>query len=55
METFRRYIQSDKVSWTVLAVPTKEWAAKVFPEAEEEEQIAKLWDAIFLCNAREPR
>jgi aminopeptidase len=50
LETFRRYIQSDKVSWTVLAVPTKEWAAKVFPEAEEEEQIAKLWDAIFYAT-----
>lgn len=47
LDTFRHYIQSDKVSWNVSAVPSKEWAAKVFPDAPQEEQVQKLWDAIF--------
>ncbi|WP_096199680.1 aminopeptidase [Bacillus sp. FJAT-45350] len=47
MEGFRSFIQADKVSWTVLSVPTKEWAAKVFPNAPEEEQVENLWKAIF--------
>ncbi|MFC5405084.1 aminopeptidase [Cohnella soli] len=45
---FRRAIQADKVSWTVVAASTKDWAAKVFPESESDEAaIARLWDAIF--------
>lgn len=44
---FRRAIQSDKVSWTVVAAAGAEWAKKVFPQASEEEAVALLWDAIF--------
>jgi aminopeptidase len=47
MATYRKYIQSDKVSWSVIAVPTKEWAAKLFPTLNDEEQVEKLWDLIF--------
>lgn len=47
MKAYRDYVQADKVSWCVISVPTKEWAAKVFPDAPEEQQIPKLWDAIF--------
>ncbi|MDQ0257426.1 aminopeptidase [Evansella vedderi] len=47
MDTFRSYIQSDKVSWLVISAPSKSWAAKVFPDAAEEEQEAKLWEAMF--------
>ncbi|WP_316570110.1 aminopeptidase [Neobacillus sp. YIM B06451] len=47
LANYRRMIQSDKVSWTVIAVPSREWAAKVFPDAPESEQVDKLWDAIF--------
>lgn len=44
---FRRAIQSDKVSWTVVAAAGTEWAKKVFPQAEEQAAVAQLWDAIF--------
>ncbi|OXS55347.1 aminopeptidase [Cohnella sp. CIP 111063] len=45
---FRRAIQSDKVSWTVVAASTKDWAVKVFPDsASEQEAVDKLWTAIF--------
>lgn len=47
MEKYRSYAQADKISWCVIAVPSKEWAAKVFPDLTEEEQTSKLWDAIF--------
>ncbi|WP_053365096.1 aminopeptidase [Bacillus sp. FJAT-27245] len=47
LANYRRMIQSDKVSWTVIAVPSAQWAAKVFPDVSESEQVDKLWDAIF--------
>jgi len=47
MQTYRNYIQADKVSWCVIAVPSPEWAAKVFPDLPADEQVSKLWDAIF--------
>jgi aminopeptidase len=36
-----------KISWNLATAPSKAWAAKVFPGLPEEEQVAKLWDAIF--------
>lgn len=47
LNTFRNYTMSDKVSWCVLAVPSPQWAAMVFPNLPLEEQEAALWDAIF--------
>ncbi|QBP40350.1 aminopeptidase [Paenisporosarcina antarctica] len=44
---YRQYIQSDKISWTVIAAPSKSWAAKAFPDVAEDEQVSALWDAIF--------
>ncbi|SFE26108.1 aminopeptidase [Alteribacillus iranensis] len=43
--TFRSYIQSDKVSWLVIAAPSPGWANKVFPDENNAEQL--LWEAIF--------
>lgn len=50
LDTFRRYIQSDKVSWSIVAVPTVSWAEKVFPDAKGEEAVTKLWEAIFAAT-----
>ncbi|MEF3304471.1 aminopeptidase [Paenibacillus sp. GYB003] len=36
-----------KVSWNLATTPSKAWAAKVFPGLPEEEQVERLWDAIF--------
>ncbi len=47
MQQFRSYTMSDKVSWSIVAVPSKEWADKVFPEVEEKLRVGALWDAIF--------
>lgn len=47
LNKYRQYVQSDKISWTVIAAPSKQWARKVFPDLPEEKQVAALWDAIF--------
>ena len=47
LEKYRKASQSDKVSWSVIAVPSEAWAAKVFPDEPAEIQVNKLWDAIF--------
>ena len=44
---FREYIQSDKVSWSIIAVPSKAWADMVFPEAPVDDRVNLLWEAIF--------
>lgn len=35
------------MNWSVIAVATPSWAAKVFPDAPKEEQVDLLWEAIF--------
>ncbi|MFJ7725008.1 aminopeptidase [Neobacillus sp. NPDC097160] len=47
LANYRKASQTDKVSWTVIAVPSEAWAAKVFPDEPAEAQVSKLWDAIF--------
>lgn len=47
LNKYRQYVQSDKISWTVIAAPSKGWASKVFPELPEDEQVTALWNAIF--------
>lgn len=44
---FRRLMQADHFSWSVIAAPSKDWASKVFPELPEDEQVQALWKAIF--------
>jgi len=48
MVEFRRAMQADKISWSIVAVPSPAWSAKVFPGlSAEEEQMEALWNAIF--------
>lgn len=47
---WRDAIISDKIKWTIVSAPNKEWASKVFPELDENEAINKLWDYIFKCT-----
>ncbi|WP_026672152.1 aminopeptidase [Alkalihalobacterium bogoriense] len=50
MDTFRSYVQSDKVAWTVAAAASPGWAKKVFPQDDEATAVEKLWDAIFAAT-----
>ncbi|MGO1060863.1 aminopeptidase [Planococcus sp. FY231025] len=47
LNKYRQYVQSDKISWTVLAAASPDWAAKVFEELPAEQQMDALWEAIF--------
>ncbi|WP_433620274.1 aminopeptidase [Paenibacillus cellulositrophicus] len=52
MAKYRQFQQADKMSWTGVAFPSPDWAAKVFPDAPKDQQVDKLWDAIFhACRA----
>ncbi|UQZ37038.1 aminopeptidase [Paenibacillus sp. PK3_47] len=44
---YREYQMSDKVSWSIVAIPSEAWAEKVFPDVPAEERVDKLWEAIF--------
>ncbi|WP_338451199.1 aminopeptidase [Niallia oryzisoli] len=47
LQQYRKYVQSDKISWTVIAAPSQGWADMVFPNDPAETRVEKLWDAIF--------
>lgn len=47
MQPFRSYVMSDKISWSIVAVPSQAWADKVFPSLPQEKRIDALWEAIF--------
>jgi len=44
---FSERLMSNKNSWSVIAIPTKGWATKAFPNISEEEAMNKLWENIF--------
>ncbi|GGE32137.1 aminopeptidase [Pullulanibacillus camelliae] len=47
LETYRDYRMADKVSWSILAIPSEEWAVKLFPNLETEAAVQKLWETLF--------
>jgi aminopeptidase len=48
MYKYRSYLMADKNCWSIIAVPTVDWAKKLFPEqASTEEAVTKMWDVIF--------
>ena len=47
LANYRKAIMNDDIAWSIIAVPSTKWAAKVFPNVEEDKQVAALWDAIF--------
>ncbi|MFX3675113.1 MAG: aminopeptidase [Paenisporosarcina sp.] len=47
LEKYRNAVMSDKIAWSIIAIPSKKWAEKVFPDLPKEEQLTALWEAIF--------
>ncbi len=47
LERYRQAVGTDKVAWSIIAIPSKGWAQKVFPQLEESQQVESLWEAIF--------
>ena len=50
LKEWRSYTLTDKCKWSIVSVPTKPWAHKIFPDVSEEEAVEKLWDLIFKCT-----
>ncbi|QFG00222.1 aminopeptidase [Psychrobacillus glaciei] len=47
LENYRKAVMNDVITWSIVAMPSPKWAAKVFPHLEEEYQMQALWDLIF--------
>ncbi|MFQ3545229.1 aminopeptidase [Halobacillus rhizosphaerae] len=47
MAKFRDYTMNDRIQWSIVSIPIPAWAAKIFPNENEENAVAKLWEQIF--------
>jgi aminopeptidase len=47
MSNFRKYTMNDKITWSIISIPTGDWAQKIFPDKSREDAIASLWEAII--------
>ncbi|GAB3048346.1 aminopeptidase [Virgibacillus ainsalahensis] len=46
MKNFRKYTMNDKIPWSIISIPTGDWAQKIFPDKSREDAIENLWEAI---------
>lgn len=46
LRNFRKYTMNDKVTWSIISIPSEEWAQKVFPDKPKDEAVEQLWDTI---------
>ncbi|WP_342558505.1 aminopeptidase [Metasolibacillus sp. FSL K6-0083] len=44
---YRKAVMNDDIAWSIIAVPSTKWAAKVFPSLAADKQVNALWEAIF--------
>ncbi|WP_110932766.1 aminopeptidase [Paenibacillus bouchesdurhonensis] len=47
MSQYRQLQMANYFTWSIVAVPSQAWAAKVFPHLPAEQQVDALWEAIF--------
>lgn len=47
LKKYREKVMSDENAWCVLAVPSENWARKVYPNLDKDEAVDKLWKSIF--------
>ena len=47
LENYRKAVMNDVITWSIVAMPSEKWAAKVFPDLKPEEQMQALWELIF--------
>ncbi|PAV31442.1 aminopeptidase [Virgibacillus profundi] len=46
MKNFRQYTMNDRIAWSIISIPTGDWAQKIFPEKSREDAVESLWEAI---------
>jgi aminopeptidase len=49
-QKFQHAVRTNQLSWCLVKAPTRAWAAKVFPELPEGEQISAMWETVFRMN-----
>lgn len=47
LHNYRKAVMTDQIAWSIIAVPSEKWAAKVFPDVAQDKRIDAMWDAIF--------
>ncbi|MCR2807079.1 aminopeptidase [Paenibacillus soyae] len=47
LATFRKYMSSKRMTWSIVAAPSESWAKLVFPGLGTEAAVEALWDTIF--------
>ncbi|MEK4085365.1 aminopeptidase [Psychrobacillus sp. FSL K6-1415] len=47
LENYRKAVMNDVITWSIVAMPSEKWAAKVYPNLKLEEQMQALWELIF--------
>jgi len=54
-EKISQLISRDAINWSVAAMPSADWAQKIFQDTTSKRAIDKLWDAIFQsCRVDQP-
>lgn len=46
MKNYRKYTMNDRIAWSIISIPTGDWAQKIFPNKSREEAVESLWEAI---------
>ncbi|MFZ3579010.1 aminopeptidase [Virgibacillus sp. DJP39] len=46
MTNFRKYTMNDLITWSIISIPTGDWAQKIFPDKSQEDAVESLWEAI---------
>ncbi|WP_284645360.1 aminopeptidase [Paenibacillus silviterrae] len=49
-QKFQGYVRNKKFSWCLVKAPTRAWAAKVFADLPESEQVSAMWEALLRMN-----
>ncbi|WP_313893689.1 aminopeptidase [Psychrobacillus sp.] len=47
LANYRKAVMNDEITWSIVAMPSEKWAAKVFSHLEKDYQMPALWDLIF--------
>lgn len=47
LHKYRANLMSDVNRWSLISVPTPEWAQKIFPDLDVEAAVTKLWEVIL--------
>ena len=50
LKAFRERMMKPDNAWSIIAVPNKAWAQKVYPEVTTEKAMEMLWDSILKCS-----